>query len=67
MVTHFPNTDGSITIRHQGYGPNFVQNLATHLAYLVYDLVLDTCSLDLSLESLKRVEELITDRKNGVV
>lgn len=63
MVTHFPNADGSTTVRSNGYGADFVVHLATHLAYLHLALTPNTSFLDQSLDSLKRLDEVLTARK----
>lgn len=63
MFTEFSNGDGSFSIRSNGYDLDFVAHLAAHLAYLTQALAPDTSFLDLSLESVKRLDELLTDRK----
>ena len=63
MFTEFSNGDGSISHRSNGYSPDFVTHLATHLAYLTRTIAPDTSFLDLSLESVKRLDELLTHRK----
>jgi hypothetical protein len=66
MVTRFPNADGSITVRSNGYGFDFVANMAAHLAYLTGELTSDTSLLDQNLDSLKRLDELLTKRQKEV-
>ena len=57
MHTHFPNADGSVTVRSDGYGPYFVTQLATHLTHLTDALAPGTGPLDLTPESLQRLDE----------
>lgn len=63
MFTEFSNGDGSFSIRSNGYNLDFVAHIAAHLAYLTQALAPDTSFLDLSLESVKRLDELLTNRK----
>lgn len=63
MFTEFPNGDGSTTIRSNGYSLDFVAHIAAHLTYLTHTLAPATSFLDLSMESIERLDELLTHRK----
>jgi hypothetical protein len=63
MFTEFPHEDGSTTIRSNGYSLDFVAHLAAHLAYLRHTLAPATSFLDLSMESVARLDVLLTYRQ----
>lgn len=63
MFTEFPNGDGSTTIRSNGYSLDFVAHIAAHLTYLTHTLAPASSLLDLSMESVARLDELLTHRK----
>ena len=63
LFTEFPNEDGSITVRPNGYSLDFVSHIAAHLTYLTHTLAPATSFLDLSMESIERLDELLTQRK----
>jgi hypothetical protein len=61
--TEFPDGNGSTTIYSNGYCLDFVAHLAAYLAYLTHALAPATSCLNLSLASVKRLDELLAQRK----